>query len=349
MLIVIILVVVAGLILFLNNQSQQQLHTEMAKARQEQNQILSNAINMMEAKVNANHELTSREKSNTNQEILTMINQLQQNLSGEVKANSQTNKEISENIVLLKSLYNQIDKLESEVNSLSKVLDDKQLRGAFGERRLSQILEQNYGSSSSLFSEQVMLSNGKRADVMINYPDGFKKIVIDAKFPLDNYKRLSTCMDEERVGYEKQFINDVKKHISVIANKYIIDGETAPSAMMFIPSEAVYYHLLKLDEQIIDFAYSMNVWIVSPTTVMAILTSLDVALKDTKLNENLITIRKELMELGNEFIRFDKRFNDYNTRFRQMEAERDNLTITANKLIKKFNEITISESKNEDY
>lgn len=337
---IISIVLVIALVYYLNQQNSRQVQEEISKSRQEQNQILSNAINMMETKINSNHELANRNKSTSNQEILTMINQLQLNISNEVKANSQNNKEISENIILLKKLYQQIDELEGQISTLSRVLDDKQLRGAYGERRLAQILEQNYGNNTKLFSEQVILSNGKRADFVINYPDDFKKIVIDSKFPLENYRKLSTCNSQEEGMYEKIFIADVKKHINAISTKYIIENETAPSAMMFIPSEAVYYYLLSLDEQIINYAYSQNVWIVSPTTIMAILTSLDVALKDVELNKNLNEVRNELSGLAEEFVRFEKRFNNYNQRFRQLEDERDNLNVTANKIIKKFTDIS---------
>lgn len=340
--IIIIIAILIAIIVYLNQRSSRELQIELSRSRLEQNQILSNAINMMESKVNANHDLASRSTSNSNQEILNMINQLQNNLSKEVQVNSRSNQEINQNMNLLKGLYQQIDNLEGELNSLSRILDDKQLRGVFGERRLSQILEQNYGIASSLYEEQVLLSNGKRADVIINYPNNLKRIVIDAKFPLENYRRLIANDDEAGEKHQRNFINDVKKHINDIHNKYIIANETAPSAMMFIPSESVYYQLLKLDEQIIDYAYKRQVWIVSPTTIMAILTSLDVALKDVNLNQNLVQVRNELVTLGDEFKRYEQRFANYNQRLQQMEQEREKLNITSQKLIKKFNELSMN-------
>ncbi len=332
-------IVILVLIYIISMRNTKELQEQLQVARQEQNQILSNAINIMEAKVNAGHELNSRNSSLSNKEILNMISNLQSSLSTEVRQNSLNNKEISENIVMLKGLYTQIDKLDEEISSLSRVLDDKQLRGAFGEKRLSQILELNYGTGNDLFSEQVVLSNGKRADVIINYPDNFKRIVIDAKFPLENFQRLQTAVEDEVQKYERLFIGDVKKHIQTISTKYIINGETAPSAMMFIPSESVFHQILKLDENIVDYAYKNKVWIVSPTTVMAVLTSMDVALKDVKLNKNLTLVRQEISEISTEFIRFEKRFNDYNQRLKQMDEQRVLLDITAQKLIKRFEKI----------
>ncbi len=341
MLIVIILIniLVLGIIYILSQHNSKQLQEQLQFARQEQNQILSNAINIMEAKVNASHELSSRNTSGSNKEILNMIANLQASLSTEVRQNSLNNKEISENILLLKGLYTQIDKLDSEISSLSRVLDDKQLRGAFGEKRLSQILELNYGNGTDLFAEQVLLSNGKRADVIINYPESFKRIVIDAKFPLENYQRLIEVENEDSDKFERLFISDVKKHIKAISSKYIINGETAPSAMMFVPSEAVFHQMLKMDAHIVDYAYQNKVWIVSPTTLMAVLTSMDVALKDVKLNENLNNVRQELEDIAIEFSRFEKRLYDYNQRIKQMDEQRTLLDITAQKLIKRFENI----------
>ncbi len=346
--IIIACLVIVIILLLKRSEPSIDVSDELTRARHEQNQILSNAINMMENKINQSHELSSRtnttnqellnkQVSYSNQEIVNLLAKMQLNLTNEVKSNSQTNKEIGENIALLKVINDQMNRLEEEVTGLSKILDNKQLRGAFGERRLSQILEQNYGVGSKLYEEQYLLNNGKRCDVFLKYPEQFKSIAIDAKFPLENYQNIIAANADDKSKYERLFIQDIKKHIKDISEKYIVNGQTAPSAMMFIPSEAVYYYVLKLDESIIDFAYKNNVWITSPTTIMAIITSLDVALKDLELNANLQKVRSEMSGLADEFVRFEKRFNDYNRRFEQLETERNNLNITAQKIITKFN------------
>ena len=133
-----------------------------------------------------------------------------------------------------------IEKLSGDVLGLQDILSNKQTRGAFGEIQLREIVRRALPPDAATF--QATLSNGRRADCLIHLPNPPGPIVIDSKFPLEAYQRMTdlSLSETERKSAERQFKIDIRKHIQDIAEKYIIHGETADGAVMFIPAEAVF-------------------------------------------------------------------------------------------------------------
>ncbi len=232
-----------------------------------------------------------------------------------------------------------IDALSQNVVSLQDVLTDKRARGAFGEVQLAQLVRQALPPGA--WELQATLSNGKRADCLLKLPEPIGHIVIDAKFPLESYQ---ISMDSDRSEAERKqaaarFRQDVKKHIHDIAGKYIIPGETADSALMFLPSEAVFAELHAHYPELIAESHRHRVWITSPTTMMAILTTIAAALKDAETRKQVHIIQRELGELAKDFGRFGKRFENLSRHIRQAKEDTDQIHISAEKISRRFEKI----------
>jgi len=232
-----------------------------------------------------------------------------------------------------------IDALSQNVVSLQDVLTDKRARGAFGEVQLSQLVKQALPPGA--YEMQATLSNGKRADCLLKLPEPINHIVIDAKFPLESYQlsldeRLS---EQERKQAAAQLRQDIRKHIRDIAGKYIITGETADSAMMFLPSEAVFAELHAHYPDLIAESHRHRVWIASPTTMMAILTTIAAALKDAETKRQVHIIQQELAKLAEDFGRFGQRFDKLARHIRQANEDTQQIHTSAKKISGRFAKI----------
>jgi len=172
-----------------------------------------------------------------------------------------------------------IEKLSGDVLSLQDILWNKQTRGAFGEIQLNDIVTKALAPDA--YSFQATLSNGKRADCLIHLPNPPGPIVVDAKFPLEAYEAIRAAKtDEQMVVANRAMRTSVRVHIKAISEKYIIEGETADGALMFLPSEAVYAELHANFPDVVREGFDARVWIVSPTTCMATLNTMRAVLKD---------------------------------------------------------------------
>ena len=221
------------------------------------------------------------------------------------------------------------------------MLENKKQRGNFGEFQLEAILEDVFGQKPEIYAFQYQLSNSTKADAILFLPDPLGKIVIDSKFPLDNYKKMyDTEMPlAEREQYKKLFKNDVKKHIDDIKSKYIIKGETSEQAMMFIPSEAIFAEINGNYTELIEYSRKNKVWMASPTTLMAVLETVQLALRDIELKNNTEKILQELIKLEQEFVRYEKRWNNFNSHLSQMTKDAEEISVTTKKITNRFKEI----------
>ncbi len=232
-----------------------------------------------------------------------------------------------------------IDSLSQNVVSLQDVLTDKRARGAFGEVQLNQLVRQALPPNA--YEMQATLSNGKRADCLLKLPEPINHIVIDAKFPLENYQSSldGQLGDHERKQAAAQLRQDIKKHINDIADKYIIPNETTDSAMMFLPSEAIFAELHAHYPDLIALSHKRRVWIVSPTTMMAILTTIAATLKDAETKRQVHIIQRELGKLAEDFGRFGQRFDKLSSHIRQAHEDTQQIHTSAEKISKSFEKI----------
>ncbi len=196
--------------------------------------------------------------------------------------------------------------LSSQVVSLQDILANKQARGAFGEIQLADLVRQVLPPSAYRF--QATLSNGRRPDCLLTLPNPPGAIAIDAKFTLDSYHALREAgNDDARAAAARDFRNDIRTHIRDIAERYVIVGETADAALMFLPSEAVYAELHGNFPETVQESYRARVFIVSPTTLWATLNTVRAVLKDVEMREQAGLIQRHVRSLADDVGRLDKR------------------------------------------
>ena len=223
-----------------------------------------------------------------------------------------------------------IEKLSGNVLSLQDILSNKQARGAFGEIQLHEIVAKALPSDA--YTMQATLSNGRRVDCLIHLPNPPGPLAIDAKFPLEAYEALRRAETPRQVQDANTLLrNAVRAHIRAISDKYIIEGETADGAILFLPSEAVYAELHANFPEVVREGFSAKVWIVSPTTCMATLHTMRAILKDARLREQTGAIRKELGELSKDIDRLSDRVGNLDRHFGQAARDVEEIRISADK------------------
>jgi DNA recombination protein RmuC len=232
-----------------------------------------------------------------------------------------------------------IEGLTGSVVSLQELLGDKRARGAFGEVQLEALVRNVLPTSS--FEMQSTLSNGTRADCVLILPPPTGKVAVDSKFPLENYHRMF-APDTNEVDYtlaQKQFRADVRKHVDDISSKYIIPGETSDGAVMFVPAEAVFAEIHAYHSEVVDYAMQRRVWIVSPTTLMAVLNTARAVMKDVATREQVHIIKDELGKLGKDFQRFDARMKKLADHIRLAHQDAEEVRVSSDKITRRFSQI----------
>ena len=231
-----------------------------------------------------------------------------------------------------------LDGLTTNVVSLQQLLGDKRSRGAFGEVQLETIIRNVLPESSFEFQYSFAYAgHDVRADCVLKLPDPVGLIAIDSKFPLENYERMIS--DGPDRATPAMFKADVKKHIEAISSKYIIPNVTSDGAVMFIPAEAVFAEIHAHHRDLVEYAQTRRVWIVSPTTMMAVLNTARAVLKDVDTRKQIHIIKDELGKLGKEFSRFDERMKKLADHIRQANDDVKDVAVTSKKISDRFSSI----------
>jgi DNA recombination protein RmuC len=255
---------------------------------------------------------------------------MKETLTGSSEKTTKSLTELQERLATIDRAQTNIEKLSSDVLSLQDILSNKQRRGLFGEIQLTDIVSKALPTDS--FTLQATLSNGKRADCLVHLPNPPGPIVIDAKFPFESYEALARAEtpDLQKIAL-RDLGNAVRKHIKDISERYIIEGETADGAIMFLPSEAVYAELHARLPEVVRAGFDARVWIVSPTTCMATLNTMRAILKDARMREQAGAIRKELALLGGDVDRLVSRVGNLDRHFGQAAKDLEDIKISAEK------------------
>lgn len=262
--------------------------------------------------------------------LAEMQERMKESLHGSSKQTATSLTQLQERLAAIDKAQDNITKLSGDVLSLQDILSNKQTRGAFGEIQLNDIVSKALPTDS--FSLQATLSNGRRADCLIHLPNPPGPIVIDSKFPLEAYEALiGSTNDMELKAAVQMFRSTVRKHITDISEKYILDGETADGALMFLPSEAVYAELHAKFPELVQESFAKRVWIVSPTTCMATLNTMRAILKDARMREQAGAIRKELGMLHKDVDRLGDRVSNLDRHFGQAAKDISEIKISAEK------------------
>ncbi len=220
---------------------------------------------------------------------------------------------VSEHLGRIHEASTKIFDIGKDISSLQELLRAPKMRGGLGEFFLEDILSQVM-TNSEFFQMQYMFKSGQQVDAVIKL--GKRLVPIDSKFPLENFKLIiASNTDDEKKAARKQFLNDVKKHISDISSKYILPDEgTFSFALMYIPAENVYYETIIKDERfgedtsLFQYSLSRKVIPVSPNTFYAYLQVILLGLKGMAVEKDAQQILASLERLNGEF---DKFYEDF--------------------------------------
>ena len=255
---------------------------------------------------------------------------LQQNTTKAAESMS----ELKQRLAVIDAAQKNITELSGQVVGLQDILSNKQARGAFGEVQLQDLVQAALPPSA--YSFQATMGNGRRADCLILLPDPPGPLVVDAKFPLESYRALMAATDDAaRTVAGRRFAADVLVHVKHIAERYIVAGETAESALMFLPSESIYAELHANFAEVVDKSYRARVWIVSPTTLMATLNTVRAVLKDAHMREQAGVIQQEVMTMLQDLARLDDRVANLQKHFDQASDDIRQIRISTDKVTRR--------------
>ena len=277
-----------------------------------------------------------------------------QQLEQGFKTTTESMSQVRERLKVIDEAQKNIESLSKDVVSLKNVLENNQNRGQYGEYQLSMVLHNVFGDTIGCYKEQYTIKNAKdeenkvRADAVVFMPEPNKMICIDSKFPFATYARLFETSDEkEREELQKVFVSDVKKHITVIKNKYIVDGKTAPQAIMFIPNDGIFAYVHQHCDAVVEYARQSEVILTSPSTLPAILVTINMVRIEAERAKNIKEITNQLVKLGKEFGMFSKEWESFSTQLGRASNSKDKLDNRVNKITSKFEALKISDTNYE--
>jgi DNA recombination protein RmuC len=280
---------------------------------------------------------------NMNENLEKMNDKVDMRLNEGFERTNKTFNSVLERLSKIDEAQKKIESLSTNILSLQDVLTDKKARGTFGEVQLKQILTSIFGENNKkIFELQKQLSNNKIVDAILYTPEPLGNICIDSKFPLENYKRMINreSSEYEQVESEKLFKQDVKNHINAIKDKYILPNETSSSAIMFVPAEAIFAEINAYHSDLIEYSQKTNVWIASPTTLMFLLTTVQVILRNVERDKYAKVIHDELNRLGTEFKRYKERWDRLSKNIDQVSRNVKELYTTSDKIERHFDSIS---------
>lgn len=314
----------------------EQTLTTLADQARADREILQEGLRAASNQLGASIEILTR---TINERLDVVTGVVHQRLDEGFKKTNETFANVMARLATIDEAQKKIDGLTSNVVSLQELLGDKRSRGAFGEVQLEALVRNTLPPDS--FGFQVQLANGMRVDCMLELPEPTGRVAVDAKFPLENYHRMFAVdgSEPERKAAQSAFRADVKKHIEAIASKYIVAGETSDGAVMFVPAEAVFAEIHAYHPEIVQYALERRVWIVSPTTLMAVLNTARAVLKDVETRKQIHVIKDALGKLSKDFARFDERMQKLATHIRQANEDVQEVHTSSRKISGHFTRI----------
>lgn len=335
----------------LHQAGQYTILEKMGVSQQANQQIMTQNIQqqMIDIREQINHSFKQHADSlTTHLQALTeevrghlqnLTHQMNHRLTEGFEKTSSTFTDVVKRLTIIDEAQKKITELSSHVVSLQDVLIDKRARGAFGEVQLESLISNMIPPTH--YQMQYTLSNQKRADCILFLPEPTGNIVIDAKFPLETYQKLMNIepTSSERKVLQQQFRQDLQKHIKDIAEKYIVPNETTDGAVMFIPAEAIFAEIHANYPEIIAHSQRAKVWLVSPSTLMAVLTTARAVLKDDATKKQVHIIQKHLQALAGDFQRFEKRMDNLSKHIDQAHQDVTEVNTSAKKITQRFQRI----------
>ncbi|WP_420886936.1 DNA recombination protein RmuC [Candidatus Dactylopiibacterium carminicum] len=323
---------------------QEQLRSEMlaqtleklAEAARADRELLQDGLRKASLQQTATTEALTRTMNERLDAITGVVNQRLD--EGFAKTN-ETFASVMARLATIDEAQKKIGDLTVNVVSLQELLGDKKSRGAFGEVQLEALVRNALPPDAYEFQSQ--FASGARADCVLRLPEPTGRVAVDSKFPLENYHRMfDTALGEaERKSAESLFKQDIKRHVDAIAGKYIVPGETSDGAVMFVPAEAVFAEIHAYHPDLVGYAQGKRVWIVSPTTLMAVLNTARAVLKDVETRKQIHLIKDALGKLSKDFGLFDSRMKKLADHIRQANEDVQAVHISSRKISGHFEKI----------
>ena len=315
--------------------------SEQGKGQQEslQSSLKNTSLQLMKS-------LESLTKS-VDERLQEITGKVHERLEEGFKKTNATFVSVMERLATIDEAQKKIDGLTSNMVSLQELLGDKRSRGAFGELQLEGLIKNILPPDT--YKLQHTFLNGSRADCVLFLPEPTGTVAVDSKFPMENYQKMFDIdlSELDKAKAQKQFKVDVKKHIGDIAKKYIIPDETSDGAVMFIPAEAVFAEIHAYHPELIQESMIKKVWLVSPTTLMAVLNTARAVLKDVETRKQVHIIKSELGKLSKDFERFDGRMKKLADNIRMAHENAQDVHISSQKISRRFSQIERVELKDD--
>ena len=290
-----------------------------------------------------------------NNQLNTKMNDINKKVEDKLqegfKGTSETMAQVRERLKVIDEAQKNMESLSKDVISLRNVMEGNQTRGQYGEYQLSMVLNNVFGDTVGCYQEQYTIKKGRdeendvRADAVVFMPEPNKMICIDSKFPFPDYERLINEEDEnQKEEYKKAFARAVKLHITTIKDKYIIEGKTAPEALMFIPNDGVFAYIHQELMDVVEYSREKRVILTSPSTLPAILVTINMVRIEAERAKNVREISKQLNFLGKQFNQFSKEWESFSRQLDMASRSREKLDSRVNRITTKFDAI----SQNDD-
>ena len=277
--------------------------------------------------------------------LIEINKKVDEKLAEGFKNTGETMAQVRERLQAIDAAQKNIEELSKDVVSLRSVLEGNQSRGQYGEYQLSMVLHNVFGDTTGCYQEQYTMKKVKdgddvRADAVVFMPEPNKMICIDSKFPFQDYQRIfETEVAEEKERLTREFGNAVKKHITVIKDKYIVEGKTAPEALMFIPNDGVFAFIHQNLEDVIEYARSKKVILTSPSTLPAILVTINMVRIEVERSKNADEINRHLQRLAKDFEMFGREWDKFSNALEQTGKRREELDHRVGRITNKFQAI----------
>ena len=280
------------------------------------------------------------------EKIAELNKKVEEKLKEGFESTSETMAQVRERLKVIDEAQKNMETLSKDVVSLRTIMEGNQTRGQYGEYQLEMVLHNVFGDTTGCYQEQYTLKTSKdgndvRADAVVFMPEPNKMICIDSKFPFQDYERMFNAeSDEEKERYKKDFARAVKQHITVIKDKYIIEGKTAPEALMFIPNDGVFAFVHHDLLDVVEYAREKKVILTSPSTLPAILVTINMVRIEAERAKNVRIISKQLAILGKQFELFAKEWESFSKQLETASRTREKLDTRVNRITSKFDAIS---------
>ena len=280
-----------------------------------------------------------------NEKMAEINKKVEEKMKAGFESTTETMTQVRERLKVIDEAQKNIESLSKDVVSLRNIMEGNQTRGQYGEYQLSMVLHNVFGDTVGCYQEQYTIKRSKdgddvRADAVVFMPEPNKMICIDSKFPFQDYERLFDAEnEEERETYKKEFARAVKQHITVIKDKYIIDGKTAPEALMFIPNDGVFAFIHHELQDVVEYAREKKVILTSPSTLPAILVTINMVRIEAERAKNVKEISRQLAILGKQFELFAKEWDALSRQLETAKRKRKKLDSRVNRITSKFDAI----------